>query len=68
MVYRIGCFLVGGICIGAVIQQFRTGKTFGLAGKGRVNRDQEPAYFAMLAAGRIILGTTLLAAGIWLLH
>jgi hypothetical protein len=42
----------------------RSGTTYGLAGKGRVRRDEEPGYFLMLLIGRILLGVASLAAGL----
>lgn len=53
---RIGAALVGLILLYSAFAQLRTGETHGLAGKGRVSREEEPGYFFMLLAGRIVLG------------
>ena len=33
------------------------GETYGLSGKGKVIRDEEPGYFLMLLVARFILGS-----------
>lgn len=65
-ILRCGAIVVGVILLIAAVAQWRSGTTFGLAGKGRVRRDEEPGYFLMLLAGRIVLGVASLAAGILL--
>lgn len=54
---RAGLLLVGVLCIAGAFQQWRTGETFGLSGKGKVYRNEEPGYFAMLFYVRMILGS-----------
>ena len=65
-ILRFGAVLVGVLLLVAAAAQWRSGTTFGLAGKGRVRRDEEPGYFLMLLVGRIVLGVAALAAGILL--
>jgi hypothetical protein len=61
---RFGLLFVGIVLLGGVVAQLRSGTTYGLAGKGRVRRDEEPGYFLMLLIGRILLGVASLAAGL----
>jgi hypothetical protein len=65
-ILRFGAIVVGIILLGAAVAQWRSGTTFGLTGKGRVNRNEEPGYFLMLLVGRIVLGVAALGAGILL--
>lgn len=62
---RAGLLLVGALCIAGAFQQWRTGETYGLSGKGKVYRSEEPGYFAMLFYARIILGSISVVLG-WL--
>lgn len=59
-----GLLFVGVLCLAGAFQQWRTGETYGLSGKGRVYRSEEPGYFAMLFYARIILGGISVALGI----
>lgn len=61
---RAGLLLVSVLCLAGAFRQWRTGETFGLSGKGKVYRSEEPAYFAMLFYARILLGCAGLAAEI----
>lgn len=63
---HVGAIAVGVILLGAAVAQWRTGTTFGLAGKGRVSRDAEPGYFRMLLIGRIVLGVACVGSGLFL--
>ena len=63
---RFGLIFVGIVLLGGAVAQLRSGTTYGLAGKGRVRRDEEPGYFLMLLVGRLVLGLTSLGAGLLL--
>ena len=63
---RFGLVFVGVVLLGGAIAQLRSGTTYGLAGKGRVRRDDEPGYFLMLLVGRIVLGIASFASGVLL--
>lgn len=66
MAVRWGAFLVGVLCLMAAYRQRQTGETRGLSGKGRVLRSEEPGYFRMLFAGRLILGIAAVAGAFFL--
>jgi hypothetical protein len=59
-------YFVGVVLIYSAVTQWRKGETYGLSGKGKVYRDEEPGYFMMLFVGRIILGPISLACGLFL--
>jgi len=61
---RIGLAVVGLLLLGGAVAQVRTGSTYGLSGKGRVHRDEEPGYFLMLLVGRLLLGVACLGGAI----
>jgi len=61
---RVGLAVVGLLLLGGAVAQVRTGSTYGLAGKGRVRRDEEPGYFLMLLVGRLLLGVACLGGAI----
>ena len=63
---RFGLIFVGIVLLGGAVAQLRSGTTYGLAGKGKVRRDEEPGYFLMLLVGRLVLGLTSLGAGLLL--
>ncbi|MBE0590826.1 MAG: hypothetical protein IH616_00325 [Gemmatimonadales bacterium] len=63
---RFGLIFVGIVLLGGAVAQLRSGTTYGLAGKGRVRRDEEPGYFLMLLVGRLVLGLASLGAGLLL--
>ena len=56
---RIAAVILGSILLFAAVRQLRTSSTYGLTGKGRVVRRDEPVYFWMLFIGRILLGCAL---------
>lgn len=60
----VGLAVVGLLLLGGAVAQVRTGSTYGLAGKGRVRRDEEPGYFLMLLVGRLLLGVACLGGAI----
>jgi len=60
---KVGLFLVGAALIAGAVSQHRTGRTYGLAGKGLVLRDKEPAYFAFLFYSRLMLGAVMILTG-----
>ena len=62
---RLGLILVGFLCLYGAVDQIRKGETFGLSGKGRVLREEEPVYFQMLFFGRLVLGSAALLAGLF---
>jgi hypothetical protein len=61
---RFGLIFVGIVLLVGVVAQLRSGTTYGLAGKGRVRRDEEPGYFLMLLVGRLVLGVASLGGGL----
>lgn len=63
---RFGLAFVGVVLLGGAVAQWRSGATYGLTGKGRVHRDDEPGYFLMLLVGRVVLGIASLASALLL--
>jgi hypothetical protein len=63
---RIAVVMLGSLLLTSTMSQSRTGKTHGLTGKGRVYRDEEPAYFKMLLIVRVILGSAMVLLGLFL--
>jgi len=61
---RFGLIFVGIVLLAGVVAQLRSSTTYGLAGKGRVRRDEEPGYFLMLLVGRLVLGVASLGGGL----
>jgi hypothetical protein len=61
----IGSVVLGGLLIYGAVSQVLSGETWGATGKGRVRRDEEPAYFWYLFAARVLLGPPLVALGLW---
>lgn len=61
---RCGLIVVGIVLLGGAVAQLRSGATYGLAGKGRVRREDEPGYFLMLLVGRLLLGVACLGSGL----
>ena len=66
MALRFGLVFVGFVLLGGAIAQWRTGTTYGLAGKGRVRREEEPGYFRMLLVARLVLSAVSLGLGLLL--
>lgn len=63
---RIGSIILGTILLYSAGAQLRTGSTYGLTGKGRVHRDEEPGYFSMLLVARVALGIATILLGLFL--
>ena len=61
---RIAAVILGSVLLFAAVAQLRTSSTYGLTGKGRVRRGDEPAYFWMLFVGRLFLGCALVVLGL----
>ena len=60
-----GSVVLGGLLIYGAVSQVLSGETWGATGKGRVLRDEEPAYFWYLFAARVLLGPSLVILGFW---
>ncbi|MGA9573831.1 MAG: hypothetical protein WBS20_07795 [Lysobacterales bacterium] len=61
-ILRFGVAFVGLVLIIGAINNLHTGYTFGLTGKGKFYRKDEPGYFMVLFLSRIFLGLVCLAA------
>lgn len=55
-VLKIGVVFVGLVLIISAINNIRSGYTYGLTGKGKFYKKDEPRYFLLLTASRILLG------------
>ncbi len=62
----LGLIFLGLVLIYSAVAQWHKGETYGLAGKGKVSRDEESGYFMMLFVARIILGPIALSCGLFL--
>jgi len=60
-ILKFGVAFVGIVLIIGAINNLRTGYTFGLTGKGKFYRSEEPGHFMFLFACRIFLGCLSLA-------
>jgi len=60
-ILKFGVAFVGIVLIISAIHNLRTGYTFGLTGKGKFYREDEPGHFMFLFFSRILLGCFCLA-------
>ena len=60
-ILKFGVVFVGIVLIIGAINSLRTGYTYGLTGKGKFHRSNEPGHFMFLFASRVFLGTLSLA-------
>jgi len=60
-ILKFGVVFVGIVLIIGAINNLRTGYTFGLTGKGKFYRKDEPGHFMFLFFSRIFLGCLCLA-------
>jgi hypothetical protein len=55
-ILKLGVIFVGIVLIVSAINNLRNSYTYGLTGKGRFERKDEPVHFMMLFAIRLLLG------------
>lgn len=55
-ILKFGVVFVGLVLIISAINNLRNGWTFGLTGKGKFYREDEPGHFLLLFVSRIFLG------------
>jgi len=60
-ILRFGVAFIGLVLIIGAINNLHTGYTFGLTGKGKFYRKDEPGHFMFLFFIRVFLGCTCLA-------
>jgi hypothetical protein len=61
-ILRFGVVFVGLVLIIGALNNLHTGYTFGLTGKGKFFRKDEPRHFMILCLSRIFLGLACLGA------
>ena len=61
-ILRYGVVFVGLVLIIGALNNLHTGYTYGLTGKGKFYRKDEPRHFMMLFVSRVLLGLLCLVA------